>query len=152
MSTEYFIFVDSDDIEEVLRIISTVDGVAFYEKQIQINGMLFTGFEELNESSRKIMREHYGEYGLKVNCRIWGTYDKSHDSDELLMRLFRCVVSIIKAWPERNVSLMRNAESFYVINNSGEVMISPVLTHDHAAVSLVNELALIKKTTICRSM
>ena len=77
MSTEYFIFVDSDDMSEVLRVISTIDGVELHGRQLLITGMLFTEYEEINESSRTIMREDYGQHGLKVNWRIWGTYDKS---------------------------------------------------------------------------
>ena len=152
MSTEYFIFVDSDDMSEVLRVISTIDGVELHGRQLLIPGMLFTEYEEINESSRTIMREDYGQHGLKVNWRIWGTYDKSQRSDELLMRLFQCVASIIKAWPEKHASLMRNAENFYVINNSDELMISPVFMNDNPGMSLVKELSSLKKTVICRTM
>jgi len=57
-----------------------------------------------------------------------------------------------QAWPEKHASLMRNAENFYVINKSDELMISPIFMHDNPGMSLVKELSSLKKTRICRTM
>ena len=147
MSTEYFIFVNSNNINEVLRVMSTVGGVELRERQLLIDGLLSTEVAALDPLSREIMREDYGEYGLDVNWRIGGTHDESFDVVELIVRLFSCAAAVVNTWPDNNVSVMRNGESFYMINTSENLIISGTYVKERPCL-----VSLFKKTAIIRNM
>jgi hypothetical protein len=126
MSTDYFIFACCDDIHELLARICTVEGVQFDGRTLEIAGLLYVRFEELGANTREIMRSDFGEFGIEVNWRISGTYDKSSDTDDLIWRLLRCAAVIINANPNSSLSIMREAESFYLFNSKDQLLISSV--------------------------
>ncbi len=134
MSTDYQIFFQSDEpVESTLELISRVEGVDT-QGELHIEGLVATSFGELTTQSRQIMLDEYGEYGLNVNWNISGTYDKTTDICELTERLFRCAAVMVNAHPNRSLSLMRNAESFYVFNEPSRLIVSPVYSKSHAIV------------------
>jgi hypothetical protein len=124
----------------------TVDGVKVAGDALTIEGLILTECEELDSSHRQVMLTDYGEYGLDVNWRIRGRYDKSSDVVEVTERLFHCAAAIIRARPDSPLSLMREAESFYVFNTADRLILSPYFK------ALPNLLPLFGKPFVIKEM
>ena len=56
MSTDYYIFLNSNEISDVLRIMGTVDGVKVAGDALTIEGLILTECEELDSSHRQELR------------------------------------------------------------------------------------------------
>lgn len=126
MSTDYFIFFQSDDsCDEVIQSLCEVEGVNSSDG-LTITGLICVTCEPLSPSHQECMLEDYGEYGLNVNWLIMGTYDKVTDPDELIERLYRCAALLVNEHPDKPLSLMRNGESFYVFNKEDQLILSPI--------------------------
>lgn len=72
------------------------------------------------------MREDYGEYGLDVNWKISGTYDKETDIFEVMRVLYECAALLVNENPDKSLSLMRNGESIYLFNSQNLLILSPI--------------------------
>ena len=127
MSTDYFIFLDSDhtsteNVYEPLLALPEVE----YRDGLQIRGLFDVSCEQLDNYHREVMREDYGEYGLDVNWLITGTYDKETDINEVVRILIECAALLVNASPDKSLSLMRNGESFYVFNTRNRLILSKI--------------------------
>tara|TARA_R110002095_G_scaffold189568_1_gene167098 strand:- start:1171 stop:1629 length:459 start_codon:yes stop_codon:yes gene_type:complete len=127
MSTDFSIFLDSDltSPEYVFEPLLGVTGVDARDG-LHIRGLVAVSCKQLDASYREVMREDYGEFGLDVNWKVSGTYDKETDIIEVMRVLFECAALLVNANPDRSLSLMRNGESFYIFNSKNRLILSPL--------------------------
>lgn len=149
MSIDFNIFLDSEHTspEDVFEPLLGITGVDFRDV-LHIHGLVAVFCKQLDTSHCEVMQEEYGEYGLDVNWKISGTYDKETDMPEVMRVLFECVVVLIKANPDRSLSLMRNGESFYVFNTQEQLILSKIYSDMIPVIqSLVKKPLIIKEIT-----
>lgn len=128
MSTDYQLFMEvGGPIASRLDILRGVRGVSLQdESELHIEGLFCVRCIPLDDDGRDIMRPEYGEYGLDLDWNITGTLDKDLDSVATVDRLLHCAAAIVNSFPEKNCSLMRNGESFYLFNTSDRLLLSPI--------------------------
>ena len=128
MSTDYFLFVNSDRFRDVdLPLLASNEGVALDGAgNLSIDGLVCTRWEAMDCRHREIMLNDYGAYGQVYNWFVMGTHDKDTSVNEVVERLARCAASLVSSRPLAPLALMRNAESFYVLNTPTSLMLSPV--------------------------
>ena len=132
MSTDYFLFVNSNLFPDIdLPRLAENDGVELKENnQLSIDGLVCTQCEVMDLDHREIMLTDYGDLGQEYAWFLSGTYDKVTDINRLVERLVRCAATLVALRPLRPLALMRNAESFYVLNSPSELILSPICLDD----------------------
>ena len=128
MSTDYFLFVNSNQFPDIdLPLLAKNDGVQLTDdNQLSIDGLVCTRCETLDLHHREIVLTDYGEFGQEYTWFLTGTYDKESDINQLVERLVRCAATLVASRPQLPLALMRNAESFYVLNSPSALILSPI--------------------------
>ena len=132
MSTDYFLFVNSDRFADVdLPLLASNDGVALDDAgNLVVDGLVCTYWKAMDCQHRDIMLNDFGAYGQDYNWFVTGKYDKDTSVNELVERLVRCAASLVSSRPLAPLALMVNAESFYVLNTPASLILSPVCFDD----------------------
>ena len=135
MSTDYFLFVNSDTLAaRDLPLLAEIDGVALDGGHLIVDGLVCTSCAAMSSEHREIMLEDYGEYGQEYTWYMTGTYDKKSCPNQLAERLARCAAKLVSVRPTAPLALMVNAESFYVLNSPSKLILSKACIDDEGSI------------------